>query len=99
MGKFSFNPLTGEFCMNPPMYDEVLSEVFPLTVTLSKSPNVSTVEHNDLATTLQVTCTCKRKGENKNPSMVQITSSDGNKWGTWHNLQVNTITAIFLSLM
>ena len=84
--------------MNPPMYDEVLSEVFPLTVTLSKSPNVSTVEHNDLATTLQVTCTCKRKGENKNPSMVQITSSDGNKWGTWHNLQVNTITTQRMSI-
>lgn len=98
MGKFSFNPLTGEFCMNPPMYDEVLNEVFPLTVTLSKSPNVTTVEHNGTATALQVTCTCKRKGEPKNPSMVQVTSSDGQSWGIWHNLASNSVTTQRMSI-
>lgn len=98
MGKFSFNPLTGDFCMNPPMYDEVLNEVFPLTVTLTKSPNVSTVEHNGTATALQVTCTCKRKGEPKNPSMVQVTSNDGQSWGTWHNLASNSVTTRRMSI-
>lgn len=89
MGKFSFNPLTGEFCMNPPMYDEVLSEVFPLTFTLTKSPNVTTVEHTDASTTVVVTWTCKRKGENKNPSQVDI-RYNGKSYGSWTNPPYNT---------
>ena len=89
MGKFSFNPLTGEFCMNPPMYDEVLNEVFPLTVTLTKSPNVTTVEHTDASTSVVVTWTCKRKGENKNPSQVDI-KYNGKSYGSWTNPPYNT---------
>lgn len=89
MGKFHFNPLTGDMCMTPPMYEEVLSEVFPLTVTLTKSPNVTTVEHTDAATAVEVTWTCKRKGENKNPSQVDI-RYNGKSYGSWTNPPYHT---------
>lgn len=94
-----FNPLTGEFDFVggegenlAAAVAELQDEVFPLTVTLSKTGS-TTVEYTDSAVRTTLTWKATRKGVNIVPSSVKITQDNSVVLDTVPTSHTGTVTA------